>query len=555
MNVNGAFLLVISWMILLSSCYNQVALSGGPRDEVPPQIDTSKSTKNFQTNFVKQPIILEFDEYVDLRDASTQIVISPPLDELPKIANRLKKVQFEFNEEEVLKEDVTYVINFGKSIRDFTEGNELLNYTFVFSTGDYIDSLSLKGVVLDAKSREPKEDALVLLYINHQDSIVFKERPFYFARTDKEGTFQINNLRADTFKVVTLIDQNLNYLYDPSNEEIGFLDSLIILTDTLTPELELTIFKESTQPRYRSFEILAQGRIRIDFEGQTSADAITVLDSLAHYVEYKEDEQYLTLWYRPRNLRSLRYGVMRGGAFDTIQARINLRSVDTLDNRIVISGNNVVDPQIGLHPKQSLQFVFDRPVSTVNMDFIQVVDTLSKDTLAFHRDSLINEFPAMSFSIGYPWTPEQILKVTFYPGSVIDFFNRTIDTTELFVRIAQEIDFGEIVLKPVDFDTGNYVFQLMSNKKVVSSANFDPGQTTEISFKRLIPGSYEVQIIDDKVPNGKWDPGNYLERRQAETIYRLPLSELRPNWLLEEEIRYSELQLRLQPKTSPDENR
>ncbi len=540
--------LFISILISLSSCYNQLALTGGPRDEVPPQLDTANSISNNLIQFVKQDIFLQFDEYVDLRDANKQIVISPPLDFPPQVSSRLKKVKFVFHENEVLKENATYVINFGKSIRDFTEGNELLNFTYVFSTGDYIDSLSLSGTVTDAKTGKPKEDALVLLYIDNQDSIVFKERPFYFARTDKSGIFQVNNLRSDSFKVVTMNDQNLNYLYDPATDEIGFLDSLAVVNDSSKINLLLEIFKEETKPRYKSYEIAAQGKARIDFEGSTHNEAIKVLDSLDHYITYTENDQFLTLWYTPRQSKSIRYEVSRGDQLDTIQARINTRTVDTLDGRTVINKFNF-DPKIGLHPKLPLILSFDRPVQTMNWELIYFVDTLDRDTLQLNLDSVQTDYPTIAATISHNWPQERVLQCTFLPGSLNDFFGMSNDTIIKWVRIAQEVDFGTIKLKPVGFDTLQYVFELLKDEKVIQRQLYNPGQE-ELIFRRLVPAAYTLKIIEDKLPNGKWDPGNYLEKRQSERIYQLPLSELRANWIMEEEINLSEIISRA--KFSPD---
>ena len=47
------------------ACAQQVPLTGGPKDEVPPQIDTLESIANSQIHFEKQDIILYFDEYVN----------------------------------------------------------------------------------------------------------------------------------------------------------------------------------------------------------------------------------------------------------------------------------------------------------------------------------------------------------------------------------------------------------------------------------------------------------------------------------------------------------
>ena len=61
--------------------------------------------------------------------------------------------------------------------------------------------------------------------------------------------------------------------------------------------------------------------------------------------------------------------------------------------------------------------------------------------------------------------------------------------------------------------------------------------------------------VYDEVENGDWDPGNYLERRQSERLYKITLPELRPNWLLEEEIDIRELQNRvINPPMEGDPN-
>ena len=56
----------------------------------------------------------------------------------------------EFNEKEVLKDDATYIFNLGDAVSDFREGNKVDNLSFVFSTGDVIDSLGFSGSVVDA---------------------------------------------------------------------------------------------------------------------------------------------------------------------------------------------------------------------------------------------------------------------------------------------------------------------------------------------------------------------------------------------------------------------
>ena len=129
-----SFLVLISLCLgLLWQCANPVALTGGSRDETPPKIVKDGILPgNLQTNFVKQDITFTFDEWVKLNDAINQVVVSPPLEKTPKVELRNKELVFSFHEDEVLKEDATYTINFGEAIKDLTEGNPA-EFTYVLS--------------------------------------------------------------------------------------------------------------------------------------------------------------------------------------------------------------------------------------------------------------------------------------------------------------------------------------------------------------------------------------------------------------------------------------
>ena len=75
-----------------------------------------------------------------------------------------------------LRENTTYSFHFGESIEDNNEKNPLSNYRYVFSTGDYIDSLSVRGTVIDAFNREISENINVFCmrlihYLQTQSSI------------------------------------------------------------------------------------------------------------------------------------------------------------------------------------------------------------------------------------------------------------------------------------------------------------------------------------------------------------------------------------------------
>lgn len=204
--------------------------SGGPKDEDPPRVLDSKPA-NRSVNFKGKTIEITFDEFVKLSNIQKEVLISPPLKKAPEYRLRGKTLQIRLAE--TLEAKTTYTIFFGEAIVDLTESNPLSNYSFVFSTGTVLDSMSIEGILNNAFDLTVPEDAFVMLYDRAPDTIMpdslpYLLRPLYVGRTDKEGHFRLANLRDTAYKIFALIDMNSNFLYDMPGERIAFLDSLIM---------------------------------------------------------------------------------------------------------------------------------------------------------------------------------------------------------------------------------------------------------------------------------------------------------------------------------------
>ncbi len=131
------------FLLLLYSCANIVPPTGGEKDVSPPKpIDLTPP--NLSVDFNSNKIELLFDEYVKIRDIEN-IQLSPKCDSPLKILKKGKKIEISIDCE--LDSNTTYTLNFGKSIVDLNEGNPLSNFKYVFSTGEKLDSLWLKGNV------------------------------------------------------------------------------------------------------------------------------------------------------------------------------------------------------------------------------------------------------------------------------------------------------------------------------------------------------------------------------------------------------------------------
>ena len=233
-------------LLLCTYCANMKAPGGGPKDVYPPQVKESEPP-NYTTHFSSDKIVLKFNEFVTVSEVNSEVFISPPLKNTPDLKTRGKSVIISIDEE--LLDSTTYSIFFGKSIKDLTEGNAMENYNYVFSTGNRIDSLSVIGEVINAFDLKPREDVLVMLYEDNNDTIPFDSMPFlvkpsYLTRTNPAGFFVINNLRGGKYLMFALSDINLSATFDQGDEDIAFLDSLISPV-YMAPEVSDSILVDS----------------------------------------------------------------------------------------------------------------------------------------------------------------------------------------------------------------------------------------------------------------------------------------------------------------------
>lgn len=205
--------------LLAVGCARMGSPDGGWYDETPPRV-VSTTPRDKGTNVSDQKITLLFNEYVNIEDATSNVVISPPQIEPAEIKSAGKKVIVELQDS--LKENVTYTIDFSDAISDNNESNPMGNYTFTFSTGEHIDTFEVAGTVLEASNLEPVKSMLVGLHDNLSDT-AFTTTPFLrVSRTDSRGHFIIRGVAPGTYKIYALADADGDYKYTQKSEEIAF---------------------------------------------------------------------------------------------------------------------------------------------------------------------------------------------------------------------------------------------------------------------------------------------------------------------------------------------
>lgn len=262
LSVNEPIMWVVFTLIYILtffSCAKQIAPTGGPKDEKPPTPIKSNPI-NYSKNFKGKKIIILFDEFVVLKDANQEVLVSPPLKEKPELKLRGKNILIKLND--TLKENTTYGINFYNAITDLNEGNVLKDFAFEFSTGNSFDSIYLSGNVKNAFNYKSEKNLYVMLYKAFNDSTPRTQLPEHIAKTDEEGNFLIANMRNEPYYIFALKDLNNNMLFDLPSESIAFLDSTfkpsfkevemidtLVFIDSISPDLKDTVFFDSVYVR------------------------------------------------------------------------------------------------------------------------------------------------------------------------------------------------------------------------------------------------------------------------------------------------------------------
>lgn len=215
-----------------SGCAQIGAPTGGPKDTLAPKL-VSASPASGTTNFTGNKITLTFDEYVEVKEVQTNVLVSPLTKTNPLINYKFKTVTIKIKD--TLQPNTTYSINFGNAIQDVNEANPFKEFTYTFSTGPIIDSSTLSGKIILAENGSVDSTMIAMLYRNGNDSSVQKRKPDYVARLKGDGSFFFKNLPNDNFSIYGLKDGDGGKTYNSKTELFAFSDKPIKITSTNDP--------------------------------------------------------------------------------------------------------------------------------------------------------------------------------------------------------------------------------------------------------------------------------------------------------------------------------
>lgn len=240
------FVILIKFSELLSGCAQIMTPTGGPKDTIPPKL-LSSNPPNRTTNFKGNKITIYFDEYVQLENVTQSMLVSPLPKNQPYVDYKFKTVTIKLKD--TLQPNTTYAIDLGNALKDLHEGNIYKNFSYVFSTGPVIDSLTFSGKVILAETGGIDSTMEAYLYKDLTDSAVYKHKPDYVSRLNKDGQFNFKYLPAGTYKVYALKDMSGRRVYSSPLAMFAFADNDIVVSSN-TPTVTLYAFAaEKEKPK------------------------------------------------------------------------------------------------------------------------------------------------------------------------------------------------------------------------------------------------------------------------------------------------------------------
>lgn len=523
--------LVFLYSLFLISCASVQSPTGGPRDTIQPVV-LKELPKNLTRNFSSTKIEIEFDEFVKLSNEFTEISVSPAMDIPPAYKAKKEILQISFEEE--LQKNTTYTINFGKAIADVNEGNILKNYSYVFSTGNQIDSLSISGRVINSLTKQKLKDVTVFILPISQDSLFGKKKASFFTTTDTSGSFKLSNLREDRYRIYALNEQGGDRIYNGNSEEIGFLNQAINLNKD-TSNIELRVFKEV--PKIFSVtdrKIESDGRITLIFNKPIPNPSLTILEptglNTTKTVEFSNTRDSALIWLPELTFDSIKVAVKSDEkSLDTVILRRNKR--DTYTPSVSIT-DNIVGTKI--RPGSELALKFSSPIKSYDDKLISILE----DSVAIKGYQITqNEKNPRTYNIKYLWKLKKQYILKLENNSFTDILG---NKTKAYARkfdLDSEDNYGSISIKISVPDTSKtYIIQWLNDSdKALRQDRIN--KNTLLNYTRYPTAKYKIRVIYDANNNGEWDTGNIILKRQPENTWTFEKTiSLRPNWDLEENV-------------------
>ncbi len=546
----GALLIFSLLNLPLQQCANPQPPTGGPKDTIPPTLINSEPPTG-TLNFREQTIILEFSEHVAAEQLREKLIITPKSD--IKFKHIAKKNLLVIKFEEPFDDSATYHLNFFDGVTDITERSPVKNLNIAFSTGAYIDSMSISGKVTDLITQTPSANYIVGLYPLTDSLDFLLDNPAYFTSTSDSGEFKMSYIQKGIYKILTFKDENNNLVLDSENESYGFKADSVALFQPLS-DFSLSSYLQNVKPIKLINSRSVGPYVEIKFsreihEYKLSPDTIysNIVGSNKDVIRlYNPNKQFIYNDSIPLSL----FATDSLGNFTEDTLFISFIESKRKSAEFSYSLSKPLKPQ--LVSNQNVIFEFNKPILSVDTSRIYFAyDSLFEYPVVHPRFEWNSNYTKLNLMTGiHPDSVFSSLEATLnlsgsdtsnlqsYPillfAHKYAFLSVDADTTSTKSVTFSQTPAPLIGLLKIIANTTqeSYRIQLLQNTAVAyESVNME-----ETMF-RVTPGTYKIRVLIDTNNDGHWSYGNLLKNIEPEEIYLLPGKiSVRENWDIELDI-------------------
>ena len=531
-------------LICFFSCAAIQSPSGGPKDEIPPEV-VKIIPPDKSINFKGGKIKITFSEFIEESSIHKSIKVFPkPLNPIT-IGLKNPNVIIELNDS--LIKDQTYIISINRNLIDEHKVKIKQEVQLAFSTGEKIDNGSIKGKVYHSSL------ASVGLWkinkINEDSKMFFKRVPDYVVDASDNGEFHFNFLSDGLYKIIS-VDKSISGLpIDEGKMIYGLPDqNLIELNDIDSlKDIKIKIPEVGGNNKMIKAEYITGGWGRLIFSHEVNnwENTISIL-------VYDDDLQLLSpkLFKDPLDDYTINFKLdqKNPGYVDIKTIQLKDSALSKLDSsRIRLEIKNQIDSinieVVSPHSKfiQEVESEIIEPLEIVFSSLIQY--NFNKNSIWLKRDSINipiivdqNSYMSIIVTPQINWEENSLYELSIgkdfikplYASGLKDSLNIISFKTSKFKKFGNFMGDLEDVLDSV------MVIELSSLDNI--SKKFQTNVNLDGSFKmsKVPEGDYSIRVYADVDRNNKFSHGTLNPYKPAEWFETYPDTiNIRGNWDLE----------------------
>jgi len=530
------------WLIPIVSCVAIQTPEGGPPDETPPELVRS-FPKSGSLNFKGKKIRLTFDKDIAVESSNFQIM--PKLDQ-PKnkkaYSYTINGKTLQFTLHVPLKEDTTYAIHFNKAVKDRHEGTKATGDPIIFSTGAFIDPITITGKTKELLTNKPVGGVSVYLYDAARDPKEWQEKaiPDYYTTADKDGNFTIKCIRLGKYYIRATTGQNNTYKIDYEKDKYGFFKEPIDLNED-REAVVIPLITSDVRPLKLLRGRPQKGLFEIVFNKAVTHYELTPLETIGAKGKPK---LYSLVSEKEPNIINIynTFGLLEADSFKVrVKAKDALHK--SLEESIVVRFkegkaevtkfdlshrlSNRVHPSICADFTESI--LFNKPIKIFKEAGIYF-EVKNQEKISLQPSEWVWNDHQTKLTIRKHFTPEevrqfsenkkesklidQMVTLQMDPGTCTAFDQSTNKKIIQTYTLRKKEETGTISGK-VETTTPYFIIELLDEKDQCVDAIRN---TKKYQFTMVPPGTYKMRLLVLNEAEAEWSPGDILQNIEPNPV-------------------------------------